>query len=142
MNPVHNNLSISCEGARAAVEASIDMANKIGIAIQVSIVDSSGNLVAHLKMDGAFIPSCRIAQDKAYTAVGFGQPTSNWQQQLQQGTVFRESIMHQPGLAFFGGGVPIVINGDLIGGIGVSGGSEEQDETCALAGCAALATDR
>lgn len=90
--------------------------------------------MAFLRMPGAFLHSIDIAIDKAYTAASFGFPTSQWMSIIQDDPALREGIVQRERLVIFGGGVPIQIDGELIGGVGVSGGSSEEDEICALAG--------
>ena len=80
-----------------------------------------------------------IAIDKAYTAAGFGLPTSAWTAALEShSAAVREGLPRRPRMVCFGGGLPIRNEGKLIGGIGVSGGSEDQDEACARAGLTAI----
>jgi uncharacterized protein GlcG (DUF336 family) len=129
---------ITSEAANAAVNAAVAEARELGIQINVAVADSGGNLAAFLRMPGAFLHSIDIAIDKAYTAASFGFATSEWQGALPAGSLLRESILQRSRLVAFGGGVPIEIDGVGIGAIGVSGGSEEQDEQCARAGIAAL----
>jgi uncharacterized protein GlcG (DUF336 family) len=125
--------------ASDAVRASVAHAAALGILINVAVVDAGGNLVAFLRMPGAFLHSIDIAIDKAYTAASFGLPTSQWHAALQQhSAAVREGIVRRPRFVGFGGGLPINEAGHRIGGIGVSGGSEDQDEACAQAGLAAI----
>ncbi len=130
--------SIATEAAAAAVRAAVERARELEIRINAAVVDRGGNLMAFLRMEDAFLHSIDIAIDKAYTAAGFGLPTSQWDGLLPPGTLLRETIGHRPRLVLFGGGLPIEIDGELVGGIGVSGGSEEQDEQCARAGIEAI----
>lgn len=131
--------SIDWRAAHEAVGASVQAAQDRGIHINVALVDVGGNLAAFLRMPGAFLHSIDIAIDKAYTAASFGLPTSEWHAALQQHSeAVREGIVRRPRFVGFGGGLPIVEAGQRIGGIGVSGGSEEQDEACAQAGMAAI----
>jgi uncharacterized protein GlcG (DUF336 family) len=103
------------------------------------VVDAGGTLAAFLRMPGAPLHSVDIAIDKAYTAVSFGLATSQWNAALQQhSSAVREGIVLRPRFVAFGGGVPVLASGQRIGGIGVSGGSEHEDEVCAHAGLAAL----
>ena len=90
--------------------------------------------MAFLRMPGAFLHSIDISIDKAYTAASFGFPTSQWMSIIENDPALREGIVQRPRLVIFGGGVPVRIGDDLIGGVGVSGGSAEEDEICALAG--------
>jgi len=146
MRPEVNQQNISIDGrtvdwnaAYLAVGAAVQAAQVMGIRINVAVVDAGGNLVAFLRMPGAFLHSIDIAIDKAYTAASFGLPTSQWHAALQQHSeAVREGIVRRPRFVGFGGGLPIVEDGQRIGGIGVSGGSEDQDEACAQAGLAAI----
>ncbi|MCB8748074.1 heme-binding protein [Rhodoferax sp. U2-2l] len=130
---------VGWDAAATAVHAAVQHADQLGIRINVAVVDVGGNLAAFLRMPGAFLHSIDIAIDKAYTAASFGLPTSQWHAALQQHSdAVREGIVRRPRFVAFGGGLPIVEAGQRVGGIGVSGGSEEQDEACAQAGLAAI----
>lgn len=130
---------IDAEAAHEAVRASVAHAAMLGILVNVAVVDAGGNLAAFLRMPGAFLHSIDIAIDKAYTAASFGLPTSQWHGVLQQhSAAVREGIVRRPRFVGFGGGLPVLEAGQRIGGIGVSGGSEEQDEACAKAGLDAI----
>lgn len=88
-------------------------------------------------MPGAFIHSINIAIDKAYTSASFGFSTKAWMKAIGHDEGMKLGFSAQPRLIVFGGGLPIG-KGEWIGGIGVSGASEEQDEECARAGLAAI----
>lgn len=104
-----------------------------------AIVDPGGVLMAFLRMPGAPLHSVEIAIDKAYTAASFGLATSQWSAALaQHSAAVREGIVRRPRFVAFGGGLPIVEDGQRIGGIGVSGASEAQDEAIAQAGLSAI----
>lgn len=140
MPVAHTQALIGWEAAATAARAAVVCAERLGIQINVAVVDSSGLLAAFLRMPGAPLHSIDIAIDKAYTAVSFGLPTSQWHAVLQQHSeAVREGIVLRPRFVAFGGGLPIVVEGQRIGGIGVSGGSEQQDEDCARAGLEAIA---
>ena len=130
--------SITAEAANAAVVAAVARAGELGIRINVAVTDASGVLAAFLRMPGAFLHSVDIAIDKAYTAASFGLPTQAWMGVIGQDDALRIGLPLRPRMVVFGGGLPIVEDGELIGGIGVSGGSAEQDEACARAGLAAI----
>jgi uncharacterized protein GlcG (DUF336 family) len=131
--------TVDAQAAHLAVGAAVQEAAALGIRINVAVVDAGGNLAAFLRMPGAFLHSIDIAIDKAFTAASFGLPTSQWHAVLQQhSAAVREGIVRRSRFVGFGGGLPIVEAGQRIGGIGVSGGSEEQDEACAQAGLAAM----
>src|SRR2546421_9031335 len=123
--------------ARAAVEA----ASRAGARVNVAVVDPSGQLAAFLRMPGAPLHSIDIAIDKAYTAASFGLPTSRWSKMIaRHSKSVREGLVLRPRFVAFGGGLPIVEGGAVIGAIGVSGGSEQQDERFARAGREILTT--
>jgi uncharacterized protein GlcG (DUF336 family) len=131
--------TIDAAAASDAVRASVAHAASLGIRVNVAVVDPGGNLAAFLRMPGSYLHSIDIAIDKAYTAASFGLPTSRWHAALQQHSdAVREGIVRRPRFVGFGGGLPILEAGQRIGGIGVSGGSEEQDEACAQAGLSAI----
>jgi uncharacterized protein GlcG (DUF336 family) len=125
--------------ASDAVRASVAYAKALGTAVNMTVVDGSGVQVAFLRMPGAPLHSIDIAIDKAYTAASFGLATSQWHGALQEHSdAVREGIVRRPRFIAFGGGLPILEQGLRIGGIGVSGGSEEQDEAIAQAGLKAI----
>ena len=130
--------AITAEAANAAVCAAVAKAQELGIRINAAVTDASGVLAAFLRMPGAFLHSVDIAIDKAYTAAGFGFATSQWLGMLQGDEALCLGMPQRPRNVVFGGGLPLREAGVLIGGIGVSGGSAEQDEMCARAGLAAL----
>nr|WP_134700607.1 heme-binding protein [Ammoniphilus sp. YIM 78166] len=125
--------TITSELSSKMAEAAVKRASQLGIKINVAILDDGGQLVHFHRMDQAPILSIEIAQNKAYTAVAFGLPTHEWYPLIQKEPPLREGIVHTPRLVIFGGGFPIKIEGDVIGGIGVSGGSTEEDIACCLA---------
>jgi uncharacterized protein GlcG (DUF336 family) len=78
-------------------------------------------------MDGAPLLSVQISQDKAYSAVAFGMPTDQWHEFIKDDEPLKIGIPHTARLVVFGGGYPIVVDGELIGGIGTSGGHYNDD---------------
>lgn len=131
--------AIDWPAASIVVQSAAEHAQQIGIRVNIAVVDVSGNLVAFLRMHGAPLHSIDIAIDKAYTATSFGLPTSLWTQVLQSHSqAVREGLVRRPRFIAFGGGLPIIEGGDRIGGVGVSGGSEDEDGACAQAGLRAL----
>ncbi|WP_454875009.1 GlcG/HbpS family heme-binding protein [Paraburkholderia xenovorans] len=130
---------LNWEATRSAVGGAVRKALELEVWICVAIVDVGGNLVAFLRMPGAPLHSISISEDKAYTAVSFGMPTSRWHEELKtQSEAVRQGLLLRPRFVAFGGGLPICVAGEVIGGIGVSGASEEQDEACAQAALAAI----
>jgi uncharacterized protein GlcG (DUF336 family) len=125
--------SLHWEAAWAAARAAVARAETLGIRIHVSVVDRAGLALAYLRMNGAFLHSQGIAEDKAYTAASFGFATRDWLEVLGDNPRLKLGLPERERLVVFGGGLPILVEGECIGGIGVSGGSEEQDEACARA---------
>lgn len=109
-------------------------AEELGVRVHVSVVDRAGLPLAYLRMNGAFLHSQGIAEDKAYTAAGFGFPTRQWLDVLGDNPRLKIGLPARERLVVVGGGLPILLDGQCVGGIGVSGASEEQDEACAEAG--------
>lgn len=130
---------IRTEAALRAVGAAVAKAVELGVRVNVAVVDVAGVQAAFVRMTGAPLHSMDIATDKAYTAVSFGLPTGQWHEALaRHSPAVREGLVLRPRFVGFGGGRPIVVEGARIGGIGVSGGSEQQDEIIAEAGLQAL----
>ncbi len=137
MNTTHHHASVTVEAAQAATAAALEHAKNLGIRVNAAVTDEAGVLVAFLRMPGAFLHSIDIAIDKAYTAAGFGFPTERWPALLNADPALRTGMPQRPRLVTFGGGVPMYAGLERVGGIGVSGGSAEQDAECARAGIAA-----
>ena len=130
---------ITAEAASAACAAAVAFAAARGWKINVAVVDRGGNLMAFLRQPGAFIHSIQIAIDKAYTAASFGFPTKAWMGAIGHDDGMKFGFSNQPRLIVFGGGLPVPGDGgEWIGGIGVSGASESEDEECTRAGLAAI----
>lgn len=130
---------IDWPAASAAVLGTVAKAAELGLRVNVAVVDRSGVLAAFLRMPGAPLHSVDIAIDKAYTAVSFGLATGRWTEALKEHSdAVRDGITRRPRFVAFGGGLPILEGGELVGGIGVSGASEQQDEDCARAGLASI----
>ena len=130
----HKQENIHWQVAHEAVQAAVEHAKGIDVHIAVAVVDNGGNLVAFLRSEQGSYMSVTIAIDKAYTSASFGVPTSQWAELLPSGSTLREGIVNRDRFIAFGGGLPIIINGECLGAIGASGASEEQDEACAQAG--------
>lgn len=138
MDVVATSPGITWEAASTAAQAAVRHAQAQGWRINVGVVDRGGNLMAFLRMPGAYLHSIDIAIDKAYTAASFGFPTKQWMGAIGHDEGMKLGFSAQPRLIVFGGGLPIRVGEDWIGGIGVSGASEAEDEACARAGLAAI----
>ena len=140
--PATTQAVIDWRAASAAVQAAARAADKANLKVNVAVVDRSGLLAGFLRMPGAPLHSIDIALDKAYTAASFALSTSEWHRDLKSHSpAVSEGLRMRPRFVGFGGGLPIRCDGELIGGIGVSGATEEQDEQCARAGLAVIGAD-
>jgi uncharacterized protein GlcG (DUF336 family) len=138
MSDVLEVKTITLEAARRAVTACVERARGLGVAVAIAVTDQGGNLKAFARMDGAPLLSSRIAQDKAWTAAAFGLPTHRWWDLVKDEPPLLHGIVKTDRLIIFGGGVPLRSEGEVVGGIGVSGGSTEQDREIAEAGAAVI----
>ncbi|KAI4934003.1 uncharacterized protein J4E92_003673 [Alternaria infectoria] len=131
---------ISASQAQTVIDAAVSNATNLQIPENIAIVDPSGLLVAFHRMDNAFIGSIDISQKKARTAVLFNglYASADLYAAVQPGAPLYDVQNTNGGLIAFGGGIPIYLEGKLIGGVGVSGGSVEQDLSVANAGVEAL----
>lgn len=120
--------------------AACEHASQHNLRICAWVVDRHGNPLAMQRINQAPVYCTDIAQGKARTAASFGFATSLWQSRLQEKPHLLSSLSQQPGLITFGGGIPVVQDGVVLGAIGVSGASEQQDCDCAQAGIDALAS--
>jgi len=126
---------ISLELAQTLLAGVKAEAGTQGTAMGAAVVDRGGNLVAALRMDGAQIVAVPLAIDKAYTAVACGLPTDRWASSTQPGGGdwgFNTALGGR--MVVFAGGVPVVVDGDVVGGLGVSGAAASVDKCCAEAG--------
>ncbi len=130
---------IGLDQANAALEAAIKKAEEIGTTMDIAVVDVGGNLKAFARMDGAWLGSIDISMKKAKTARMFDMNTGEIGKLSQPGQPLFQIEVSNGGLITFPGGVPIkTADGTIIGAIGVSGSSVENDHTVADAGAAAL----
>jgi len=142
MEPIATIRTIGSQPAMKAVAAAVAKGGEIAGPVVAAVVGAGGELIAFLRADGAPAPSSKIAQDKAYSAASFRVPTTMLFEMVSGSPALREGITAQPGIAMFGGGLPIEIGGEFVGAIGVSGATEEQDVACAAAGLAAIGASR
>jgi glc operon protein GlcG len=123
---------ITMDRAQALVQAAIAEATKRGWQMNVSVVDTNGDLIAFARMDGAQLASISIAQHKARTAVRYRRPTRAFEDAVQK--MDFKYIVTLDDVIASRGGIPLVENGKIIGAVGCSGGTGSQDEaTCTAA---------
>jgi glc operon protein GlcG len=125
---------ITVEQAQKAAEAAMAKAKEIGVPNAVAVVEPTGDLVYFAKMNGAPYSAIQLAQQKAAAAARYRRPTKAFYDGIEAGHLF---FLTFPGVAGAPGGVPIVIDGKLVGAIGVSGGNGDQDAQVSGAGAAA-----
>jgi uncharacterized protein GlcG (DUF336 family) len=134
-----NVATITTDAAHRMIAAAEAKATEMGVPMCIAVADPGGNLKAFSRMDGAALLSTQIAQDKAYTAVGFGMPTHGWHDFIKDDAPLAAGAPTGINrLVIFGGGYPITVDGTVVGAIGVSGGHYTQDQQVAEAGLAAL----
>ena len=131
--------ALTLADARTIIYAAEKKADEIGQPMNIAVVDAGGNLVSHVRQDGAWIGSIDISISKAWTSKAFDIQTKDLGDNAQPTQQFYGIHTTDGGkVAIFAGGVPLVGDGVVVGGLGVSGGSGEQDQSVALAGLAAL----
>jgi uncharacterized protein GlcG (DUF336 family) len=131
--------SITLEDARRIIAAAEVKAAEIGQPMNIAVADEGGNLVAHVRMDGAWIGSIDISIKKAYTSRAFDISTKDLATHSQSGGQFFGIHESNDGkIMIFAGGIPLKKKGKVVGAIGVSGGSGDQDHAVAEAGARSL----
>jgi glc operon protein GlcG len=127
--------SLTLDGAKTAIAAAVAEARKAGTTGVVAVVDDGGNLMALERIDGTFAAGANISIGKARTAALFKKPTRFFEEVIGKGRFAMTAVDFTP----LQGGIPIMVDGQIVGGIGVSGASSaQQDEDLALAGAAAV----
>jgi len=130
---------VTLADARRIIAAAEKKAADIGQPMNIAVADAGGNLVSHVRMDGAWIGSVDIAINKAYTARAFDLSTAELAANAQPGGPFYGIQESNKGkVMIFAGGVPLKRDGEIVGAVGVSGGDEEQDTTVAEAAAEAF----
>jgi uncharacterized protein GlcG (DUF336 family) len=130
---------VTLEDAMRIITAARKKAVDVGQPMNIAVADSGGHLVAHVRMDGAWLGSIDISINKAFTARAFDIATKDLATQSQPGAQFYGIHVSNGGrVMIFAGGIPLKRAGKVEGAIGVSGGSGEQDQAVAEAGAAAF----
>jgi uncharacterized protein GlcG (DUF336 family) len=130
--------TLTAEAAKKLVAAAEKKARELEKPMVIAVCDESGNLKEFTRMDNAPLLSVQIAQDKAYTAISFGIATHEWFEFIKSDPPLLAGIVHTPRLVVFGGGYPVSVDGQVVGGIGVSGGHYSEDMQVAEAALEAL----
>ncbi len=123
--------TLTASFAATLVEAAFDEASSLGIRVSVSIFDDSGVLKAYRRMDGAPLMAESACRKKALTAVGLGLKTGDeWYDFIKDDPKLTMGVDSLDDFTILGGGAPIVVDGEMVGAIGVAGGHYRQDEAC------------
>ena len=130
---------ITLADARRIISAAEKKAQEIGQPMNIAVADQGGNLVAHVRMDNAWMGSIDISINKAWTARAFDISTKDLAQHSQSGgQFFGIHVSNHGRVMIFAGGIPLKRDGKVVGAVGVSGGSGDQDHAVAEAGAAAF----
>jgi uncharacterized protein GlcG (DUF336 family) len=130
--------SVSLEDAKRVIAGGEDAAREMQQPMNIAVVDAGGNLIAHERMDGAWIGSIDISINKAFTARAFDIPTEALAPNAQPNNQFYGIHASNHGrIMIFAGGMPLISDGEIVGAVGVSGGDGKQDQ--AVAEAAAMA---
>jgi uncharacterized protein GlcG (DUF336 family) len=120
--------AIALAATSAMLDAALAEAARIGIAVSVAIVDESGVLKAFARSDEAGVATVQVAIDKAYSAVGIGAPTIVWSEMLESNVRLASGFGGIERFVTLGGGIPLMADGRIAGGIGVSGAHQESED--------------
>jgi glc operon protein GlcG len=129
--PNHYGAPIGIDAAKKAAAAAIAEGKKNGWTVAVAIVDTGGTLIYFERIDGTQNGSSTVAQDKARTSAAFKRPTKMLEDAIKAGN---SQFLKLPGALPIEGGLPILVDGKIVGAIGVSGATSAQDGQCAKAG--------
>lgn len=125
---------LTLENIKKMAEAAEKKAAEINVPMVFAVVDQGGNLIYLERMSGALLASINIAQNKAYSAVSLKMPTSELAKHAQPGaSLYGIANTNDGKIVIFGGGFPYYVGGEIVGAVGVSGGSVEEDMSVATA---------
>ena len=131
--------TVTLDAAQKVVDGARAKADEIGVPMNIAVVDDGNNLTAFARMDGAWLGSIDISQNKAYTARSFDMSTKDLAPLAQPNQpLYGIEASNQGQLIVFAGGIPLMDGDDVVGAIGVSGGSVDEDHEVAEAGVAAF----
>jgi uncharacterized protein GlcG (DUF336 family) len=127
--------AVELEQAKQVIDAAEQHAEEIGVPSVITVANSEGNLIAQHRMDGAWLPSVNISKNKAYTSAGLEMPTHELAEASKPGNpLYGLQTTDKGRIVIFGGGFPLEYDGDVIGAVGSSGGTPEEDMEVAQAG--------
>ena len=138
MDGLSTRHEVSLDVALALLERIRSEASARGLALAAAVVDLGGHVIASERMDGAALGALPLAVGKAYTSVLWATPTGEFMQSTQPGGADWGWNTTDPRIVVYAGGVPLHVDGGLVGGAGASGATAEEDEACLLAAARAL----
>ena len=133
--------AISLELALALLASIRDEAASRSLSLAVAVVDDGGHVVASQRMDGSALGAMKLAVGKAYTSVLWGTPTGDFTQSTQPGGDDWGWNSTDPRIVVYAGGLPLLVDGELVGGVGASGAAAEDDAECVRAAARSLNFD-
>jgi uncharacterized protein GlcG (DUF336 family) len=133
--------AISLELALALLSRIRDEAASRDLSLAITVVDDGGHVVASQRMDGAALGAMKLAVGKAYTSVLWGAPTGDFMQSTQPGGDDWGWNSTDPQIVVYAGGLPLLVDGELVGGVGASGASAADDAECVSAAVRSLSFD-
>jgi uncharacterized protein GlcG (DUF336 family) len=134
--------TLTLADARGIIQAGEQKAAELKIPYNIAVVDAGGALISHVRMDGAWLGSIDIAINKAFTARAFDMSTDDLSRAAQSGeSLFGINTTNSDKIVIFGGGMPVKVNGAVIGAVGASGGSVENDIKVVQAAVAAFSKE-
>jgi uncharacterized protein GlcG (DUF336 family) len=134
--------TLTLADARGIIQAGEHKAAELKIPYNIAVVDAGGALISHVRMDGAWLGSIDIAINKAFTARAFDMSTDDLSRAAQSGeSLFGINTTNSDKIVIFGGGMPVKVNGAVIGAVGASGGSVENDIKVVQAAVAAFSKE-
>ncbi|KPQ26896.1 MAG: hypothetical protein HLUCCX14_16840 [Marinobacter excellens HL-55] len=138
---VQPGFTLTETAALQLLQSAVEKASELGIKATVAVVDPSGRLLAFVRMAGSFLVSSELAEKKACTAAGMGVDSAELESMLGSAKPrVLDGLVKARDFTVIGGGVPLYWNEMLVGGIGVSGGSEDEDIECAQAAARLICT--
>ncbi len=139
MTALYTSRSVGRALARIGIDDALDRALELDCRVCIAVVDTAGHLVSYDRMDGAPYNSAQHAQDKAFSSAGNGVATNDMWAYVQDDPQLHLGVLKVEGLSVLGGGVPIHLGDELIGGFGVSGScGMSEDQAIAEAGVEAI----
>jgi uncharacterized protein GlcG (DUF336 family) len=120
--------TVSAAAARQIIDAAVAAAEAMAVPVTVAVVDESGVLKQFGRMDGAALVSVQTAMNKAYAAAAIGMPTDDFYAAIEADAAAVASFANRPGLALIAGGLPLLVEGQIAGAVGVAGAMTGEED--------------